>query len=75
MVTCHQCNGTGINGEGKQEELFESADKVRVLNGVINVSYFFMPDGPCWLCTSTTMIACSECAGSGMKGLEGFMGD
>jgi hypothetical protein len=75
MIKCHQCNGTGLNGENKQEEMFNSEQEVRVLNGCVNVSYYFVPNGPCWLCTSTTTIACSECSGSGMKGLAGFQGD
>ncbi|KAL4523168.1 hypothetical protein Ndes2526A_g07871 [Nannochloris sp. 'desiccata'] len=75
MVTCHQCNGTGLNGETKQEEMFDSTTEIRITNGHVNVSYYFVPNGPCWLCTSSKVIACSECAGSGIKGLAGFQGD
>lgn len=75
MIPCHQCNGTGVNGETKQEEMFDSKVPIRMNNGVINVSYYFMPNGPCWLCTSSKFIACSECDGSGMKGMAGFRGD
>jgi hypothetical protein len=77
MVTCHQCNGTGFNGELTQEKMFDpkEGDKVRIQNGCVNVSYYFVPNGPCWLCTARTTIACSECAGSGIKGLAGFQVD
>jgi len=76
MIPCHQCNGTGRNGERKQEEMFDSpTETIRITNGHVNVSYYFVPNGPCWLCTSSKVIACSECAGSGIKGLAGFQGD
>ena len=74
---CNQCNGTGSNRTDPTQEVFGEGDNpIRSVNGVINVQWFFIEKGPCWLCRGHAIVGCSDCAGSGIRGgLERYTGD
>lgn len=73
---CHQCNGTGQNGNDKANELFRKEGAILVQNGLMDVQWMFMEGGPCWLCKGNAHVACSDCSGTGIAGgVDRYTGD
>lgn len=74
---CHKCNGTGFNvTDPTAEVLGEDGGEIRQLNGVINVQWLFLDGGPCWLCRGHSIVGCSDCGGSGIRGgVDRYTGD
>jgi len=81
---CPECNGTGMNQYDKLEEAMRITDEdadadgvitIHQTNGLIDTTYFFRENTPCWLCRGKMILGCKHCEGTGFANINLFTCD
>eukprot|EP00240_Pyramimonas_obovata_P007375 CAMPEP_0118932858 /NCGR_PEP_ID=MMETSP1169-20130426/10659_1 /TAXON_ID=36882 /ORGANISM="Pyramimonas obovata, Strain CCMP722" /LENGTH=156 /DNA_ID=CAMNT_0006875561 /DNA_START=54 /DNA_END=524 /DNA_ORIENTATION=+ len=65
LCDCGVCGGTGMNGADMN--LPEGDQITRAVN---TNPMLYDADGACWFCRGARLVACKECAGSGIENLS-----